>query len=1075
MNKFELNAGVTSKGRGKNSPKSSYRLIDFVLLIGADVSKKLPSQTIDSTLAVIWSYPDVHDSILASKLPQLCFPAGYAQADAPQKPFLSPLVITDERKREYYLVTLTFYLKVPSNNQPDIYLPYCLCIYSQFSVYGLFREVLCGAWNQHFQACKEFATCLMLFEKDAALQKNIKRVVDETPAPTHGKLRFILSVFNQQHSYGLPSLDDFPVHELPLITLFTTLDSQKIVQLLNHMLFDQQLLFISPDPAVLGVLLEGLRSLLYPLAWEHVYVTCLPTAILHNVLQAPIPFMLGASLKNFSDSISKELILVDLSNNGMFCAAPEHPFPHRLVTKLTAQITEILRKYAGAQVDWGAVRSIDAVGESSVQMDIREAFLTFFVGILKDVEKFIDVENDAFRESEYIASFSSRKQPFMQALMKTQAFEQLRLRMAMGSPSVQLFKECIVAKYMEKSCKRVFNSKREERAKPTFYPLPVSNPDDKVDETMQRQQGMISDVTNLMIQPNDHNTQATLLVFRSSLHGQMGEFFAALQDIHRSIQLDDSVVTDEQINFYISQLTEIEISKAISAFGPRIKRCIVLAKNAGKKTILPSTSMKNMGLKAEQKISVQLRQNISNLQLELGAVKRQNLAYKMEIGALKEQVAELTSSQVSSSLQQSENWEEYDVVFDIRGIKQLHEGWPVIVKSDKYGLFEPGVQIKGSIAAFVGLYNKGKTFLLNKLSDATLPSGSKVTTRGISVKVPKSFAGQMILLDTAGTHAPIQYRSNDALLDRRATELFLQDVIFDITDYHICVVNDLTWQDQEYIDTLVKKLQETQKQFRQVIVVHNFKGCMDVDDALDHWKAQVIDSYPDGEEFIRPMHTPGGEVAEVRYYVSGNVRHLFIGKEYTPCGERFNEATYALLRGWLRDVVVEYGKTLSPLKVVVDSSNKHLMSYIEGNCTVGIDVSKDHNAVIRFTGPQDVPIHLRPFTLGWLSPKIEPDNFVPLMDKYSYKAGVLYVLELPGVLKQDLKISQKEWPNVYIEGEKKRQFYEGHTFEHAETKSGSFKIRLSVDSSLDPTSREIKFADSILQIRYKYYNWEEKE
>ena len=194
------------------------------------------------------------------------------------------------------------------------------------------------------------------------------------------------------------------------------------------MLFDQQLLFISPDPAVLGVLLEGLRSLLYPLAWEHVYVTCLPTAILHNVLQAPIPFMLGASLKNFSDSISKELILVDLSNNGMFCAAPEHPFPHRLVTKLTAQITEILRKYAGAQVDWGAVRSIDAVGESSVQMDIREgifvlyisqylqfvyiipAFLTFFVGILKDVEKFIDVENDAFRESEYIASFSSRKQ-----------------------------------------------------------------------------------------------------------------------------------------------------------------------------------------------------------------------------------------------------------------------------------------------------------------------------------------------------------------------------------------------------------------------------------------------------------------------------------------------------------------------------------------------------------------------------------------------------------------------------------------------------------------------------------------
>lgn len=63
----------------------------------------------------------------------------------------------------------------------------------------------------------------------------------------------------------------------------------------------------------------------------------------------------------------------------------------------------------------------------------------------------------------------------------------------------------------------------------------------------------------------------------------------------------------------------------------------------------------------------------------------------------------------------------------------------------RYGLFEADVGIKGSIAAFVGLYNKGKTFLLNKLSDVALPSGSKVTTRGISVKVPKAFDGQMVM------------------------------------------------------------------------------------------------------------------------------------------------------------------------------------------------------------------------------------------------------------------------------------------------------------------------------------------
>lgn len=138
------------------------------------------------------------------------------------------------------------------------------------------------------------------------------------------------------------------------------------------MVFDQQLLFLSPDPSLLGVLLEGLRSLLYPLAWEHVYVPCLPSSILPHILQAPIPFLLGSCAKNISESVSKELIIVDLSNSGMFSATPEFPFPHRLVTKLCAQITDIMRKNVGSHLDWGAIRSMDPVSESPVQMDIRE-------------------------------------------------------------------------------------------------------------------------------------------------------------------------------------------------------------------------------------------------------------------------------------------------------------------------------------------------------------------------------------------------------------------------------------------------------------------------------------------------------------------------------------------------------------------------------------------------------------------------------------------------------------------------------------------------------------------------------
>jgi len=64
-------------------------------------------------------------------------------------------------------------------------------------------------------------------------------------------------------------------------------------------------------------------------------------------------------------------------------------------------------------------------------------------------------------------------------------------------------------------------------------------------------------------------------------------------------------------------------------------------------------------------------------------------------------------------------------------------------------------QKKTSIAVSVsGFFDKGKTFLLNKLASLTLGSGQTITTKGLSIKLPdESF--NFILLDTAGTNSPI--------------------------------------------------------------------------------------------------------------------------------------------------------------------------------------------------------------------------------------------------------------------------------------------------------------------------------
>ena len=61
------------------------------------------------------------------------------------------------------------------------------------------------------------------------------------------------------------------------------------------------------------------------------------------------------------------------------------------------------------------------------------------------------------------------------------------------------------------------------------------------------------------------------------------------------------------------------------------------------------------------------------------------------------------------------------------------------------------------VIAVVGLFDRGKTFLLNLLAEAGLPVGMTVHTRGLSFKLSQEGMGKnFILLDTAGINAPVK-------------------------------------------------------------------------------------------------------------------------------------------------------------------------------------------------------------------------------------------------------------------------------------------------------------------------------
>ena len=68
------------------------------------------------------------------------------------------------------------------------------------------------------------------------------------------------------------------------------------------------------------------------------------------------------------------------------------------------------------------------------------------------------------------------------------------------------------------------------------------------------------------------------------------------------------------------------------------------------------------------------------------------------------------------------------------------------------------------IIGVIGNSNKGKSFLLSKISKIELPSGTNIRTEGLSIKYPeleKYKKRRIVLLDSVGIETPVLFDDNE--------------------------------------------------------------------------------------------------------------------------------------------------------------------------------------------------------------------------------------------------------------------------------------------------------------------------
>ncbi|CAB9497973.1 DENN domain-containing protein 5B [Seminavis robusta] len=385
-----------------------------------------------------------------------------------------------------------------SDKDSALYIPKVLCILSTWPYLTAFREYLAQLYRL------SSSTNIM----KAPIERYVINITQEIPAPPPGAYEVQVSILNSTIRFWAPPAK-LPIAyvALPYQTLFDCLDVENILLLWNALIMENKILLVSSQYSVLTVCAEILTSLLFPMRWCHLYVPLLPRFIC-PMLDAPVPYLCGVVRENWlyaQQFVCRETIIVDLDRNTVATGEMTPPFltpPIKKWSKLRAAIEQtagslfwktrgldaeyhklmngrrinLRRNLAnlqkkGSQTWKEKLHSFDHAFnlaftptsanilndnisdyEQSQWDRVQEAFLRFFVALLKDYRKFAKPPNGnepgVFRKEDFIASQKPENQPFLAALCETQQFEDYITKRlySPGEPDVIFFDQSIDAK-----------------------------------------------------------------------------------------------------------------------------------------------------------------------------------------------------------------------------------------------------------------------------------------------------------------------------------------------------------------------------------------------------------------------------------------------------------------------------------------------------------------------------------------------------------------------------------------------------------------------------------------------------
>jgi len=173
-------------------------------------------------------------------------------------------------------------------------------------------------------------------------------------------------------------------------------------------------------------------------------------------------------------------------------------------------------------------------------------------------------------------------------------------------------------------------------------------------------------------------------------------------------------------------------------------------------------------LENEQKKNDELNQKIIKLQQDLNNFKsintELNYNYKKNENELKREKEK--NQNIGLKFEFDKKIGCYDIIIDIQTIKELpKKGWVIKYPNKNKGkeYYKKKINVPTIVVGVIGNRNKGKSFLLEKLSGYEIPKGFNIKTEGLSVRYAEKNNHNIAILDSAGQETPLykEFNYND--------------------------------------------------------------------------------------------------------------------------------------------------------------------------------------------------------------------------------------------------------------------------------------------------------------------------